>query len=122
MSKKAADIKAIETETDPWETGDLGRSLEHAVVVDDEGEAAAIDKAMNLRPISIRLEHHIIEAFKFIASRNKNIGYQTLMRQCLKRFVTAELKMIVNEMAAEEEANEQAKKDCEAAHKGIVAA
>lgn len=122
MSKKAVPIKAIEAEKDLWETGDLGRSLDHAEVSDDEGEDAAIDKAMSLRPISIRLEQHIIDAFRFIASRNKNIGYQTLMRQCLKRFVTAELKLIANQMAAEEEATERAKKECEAANKGTAAA
>lgn len=121
MSKKA-EIKAIEIEKDPWESGDFGRSLEHAEALDDQAEEAAIDSAACLRPISIRLEEPIIAAFKFIASRNKNIGYQTLMRQCLKRFVTAELKMIAKQMADEEEEAERVKKECEDAKKGIVAA
>lgn len=108
---------AVELEADPWETGELGRSAEHAIVVDDAAEAAAIDEAASLRPISIRLEQHVIDAFKFIASRNKNIGYQTLMRQCLKRFVVAEIKMISNEMQAEAKALEKAQKEAEAAEK-----
>lgn len=118
MSKRTT---APDVDNDPWETGELGRSLEHAVVVEDEGEQAAIDKAMSLRPISIRLEQHIIDAFKFIASRNKNIGYQTLMRQCLKRFVIAELKMIANEMAAEARAVEKTQKEAEAAEQKLAA-
>lgn len=98
-------------ERDPWESGDLGRSLEHAVVVTDDAEEAAIDEALNLRPISIRLEQSLIEAFKLIASRNKSIGYQTLMRQCLKRFASAEIKRIAKEMAAEVEQSEKAQKE-----------
>lgn len=108
MSKKAT---SADLEQDPWETGALGRSLEHAVVVDDEAEEAAIDQALNLRLISIRLEQSLIDAFKLIASRNKNIGYQTLMRQSLKRFAAAEIKRIANEMTAETRAVEKAHKE-----------
>lgn len=103
----AKQITAAELENDPWESGELGRSLEHAELVNDPDEQAAIDEALNLRLISIRLEQSLIDAFKLIASRNKNIGYQTLMRQCLKRFATAEIKRIGNEMAAEVRAMEQ---------------
>lgn len=110
MSQK---IIAAAPETDPWETGQLGRSLEHAEVVEDAVEDAAIDEALNLRMISIRLEQSLIDAFKLIASRNKNIGYQTLMRQCLKRFATAEIKRIGNEMAAEVQAMEEAQQRAE---------
>jgi hypothetical protein len=101
----------IESDADAWESGKLGRSLEHAEVVDDEGEEAALNEALNLRPISIRLEQSLIDAFKLIASRNKNIGYQTLMRQCLKRFATAEIKCIAREMECEVQAMERSVED-----------
>lgn len=103
--------KPTEVERDPWETGELGRSLEYAKVVDDERTETSIDQALSLQLISIRLEKGLIEAFKMIASRNKNIGYQTLMRQALKRFAIAEIKRIANEMAAEVRASEKAQKD-----------
>lgn len=102
---------SIDLEKDPWETGELGRSLEHAVVADDDGEDAAIEQALSLRLISIRLEQSLIDAFKLIASRNRNIGYQTLMRQCLKRFAAAEIKRIANEMHAEMKASDKAQKE-----------
>ncbi len=110
------------TESDPWDTGELGRSLEHAVLVDDEQAEAALDRSLNLQLISIRLEKDLIDAFKLIASRNKNIGYQTLMRQSLKRFAVAEVKRIANEMAAELRATEKAQKEAaEALQKTKVA-
>lgn len=96
---------------DPWETGELGRSLEYAEAVKDEQAEASIDQALSLQLISIRLEKGLIEAFKMIASRNKNIGYQTLMRQALKRFAVSEIKKIANEMIAEVRASERAQKE-----------
>lgn len=90
---------------DAWETGDLGRSLEHAVAVDDDLEQVMIDTALNLQPISIRLEKGLIEAFKFIAAHNKSIGYQTLMRQALHRFATGEVKNILRIMESQDNKN-----------------
>lgn len=88
------------TREDPWDSGDLGRSLEHAALANDEQLEAHIDLALNLQPISIRLEKGLIEAFKFISAHHKNIGYQTLMRQALHRFATAEVKNILRQMEA----------------------
>lgn len=94
-------VKPVTTHEDPWETGELGRSLEHAVLVTDEETEKQIDAALHLRPISIRLEKSLIDAFKFIASHNKNIGYQPLMRQVLHRFAASEIKRIGNIMESE---------------------
>lgn len=94
---------ATEYPEEAWESGALGRSLEHAEVIDDEFEKV-IDAAFQLQPISIRLEKRTIDAFKFIASQNKNIGYQTLMRQVLHRFVDGELIRIGREIAARQRA------------------
>lgn len=97
----AKSVKPVETREDPWETGDFGRSLEHAVLVEDEETEKKIDAALHLQMISIRLEKSLIDGFKFIASHNKNIGYQTLMRQALHRFAAGEINRIANQMAAE---------------------
>ena len=112
MSQKA---KLADQDDDPWESGELGRSMEHAEVVADEPTEKMIDEALSLQPISIRLEKGLIDAFKLIASRNKNIGYQTLMRQALKRFATGEIKRIANQMAAEVRASDRAQKEASAA-------
>jgi hypothetical protein len=51
--------------------------------------------------ISIRLQKSLIEDFKMIASLNGNIGYQTLMKQIMHRFVTCEKKRIFKELVSE---------------------
>lgn len=115
-------VKPSAVDADPWDTGELGRSLEHAQLVEDEQAETAIDQALNLQLISIRLEKGLIDAFKMIASRNKNIGYQTLMRQSLKRFAVAEIKRIANEMDAEVKAAEKAQKEAVEAQKKMKVA
>lgn len=99
MTKKQQVAAAASTDC-PWENGDLGRSLEHAKVVDDPEHEASVDAALQLQLISIRLEKSLIEAMKFIASYNKGMGYQPLMRQILHRFATSEIKRISREMEA----------------------
>jgi uncharacterized protein (DUF4415 family) len=69
----------------------------------------AIDEALALQLISIRLQKSLIENFKFIATLN-GIGYQPLMRQILKRFVDSEKKRILRERAGEVEAQVVANK------------
>lgn len=83
------------------EPEEIGRSEEHVAVFEDGELETKIDQALGLQMISIRLEKGTIDAFKLIASRNKGIGYQTLMRQALKRFATAELKHISRQLESE---------------------
>lgn len=91
--------KITQTDEAAWESGPLGKSEEHAKPFEEPIEAD-IDNSAQLQMISIRLPKYVIDSFKFIAMRNKNIGYQTLMRQILHRFVVAELKNISTEMQA----------------------
>ncbi len=86
MTKKVKEASGIEA----WESGALGMSEEHAQQAPENLEKA-IDAALELQLISIRLPKHLIEGFKYIAGVN-NIKYQTLMRQVLDRFVVSELK------------------------------
>ncbi|RRQ19920.1 hypothetical protein [Thiohalobacter thiocyanaticus] len=89
-----------------WETGELGRDEKYVEVADIN--ESTIDEALELQMISIRLQKSLIEDFKLIAKIN-GIGYQTLMRQILKRFADSETKRLLRECvrAEEQEAKEQ---------------
>lgn len=97
-----------------WEDGQLGKDAEFAVEADGNIEAA-IDEALDLKLISIRLQKSLIDDFKSIASVN-NIGYQTLMRQILQRFADSEKKKILRDYAMDviktREAERAAKAAC----------
>ncbi len=84
-----------------WEGGKLGRDKKHV----EKAEAAAekaLDDALGMQMISIRLQKKLIENLKIIA-KHHGIGYQPLIRQLLTRFVVAEFKNILNEVKAAEE-------------------
>lgn len=86
-----------------WETGELGTDAEFARPLPDEDaskDVAQINESLGLQPISIRLEKSLVDDFKTIATIN-GLGYQTLMRQALKRFASCEMKRILGELAAE---------------------
>lgn len=97
----------IEGTDEAWDSRLLGAD-EASVAVVDEASQPSIDEAVGLKLISIRLEESLIEDFKAIAKLNKNMGYQTLMRQVLKRFAEGEKRMIVRDMAARMEAERKA--------------
>lgn len=84
-----------------WEVGQLGND-EGFVVPLPEGDVAAdisaINEALGLQPISIRLEKSLIEDFKLIAQMS-GLSYQPLMRQVLRRFADCEKKRILRETA-----------------------
>ena len=95
--------KKIIGSDEAWENGVLGNTEENTVPLSDAKEFeidSAINESLGLCPISIRLERSLIEDFKNLATSNK-IGYQTLMRQALKRFADCEKKRLVSQMAAE---------------------
>jgi len=89
--------KIYDTE-EAWETRQLGAEEAYVAVV--EQNDAAIDAALELQPISIRLHKSLIEDFKIIAGMS-GLGYQTLMRQVLNRFADCEKKRILRELASE---------------------
>ncbi|MFZ5662682.1 MAG: hypothetical protein ACOY9B_08250 [Pseudomonadota bacterium] len=75
----------------PWESGELGGSVEHAKPVSQEREAA-VDEAMGLQMISIRLPKTLLADLKFLAER-EGLGYQPLIRRVLIRYASHEFKM-----------------------------
>lgn len=67
-----------------WESKKLGATEEFAVRSTKE-EEKAVDDALGLQLISIRLQKEIISKLKDIAVK-EGIGYQPLIRQVINRF------------------------------------
>jgi hypothetical protein len=63
----------------------------------------AVDEALGLQPISIRLQKSLLDNLKALAQLN-GIGYQPLVRQILTRWVDCELKDMLRERLAHEQA------------------
>lgn len=85
--------KKIESTDQAWDDRTLGASAEHVVVASEE-TAAALDDALGLQSISIRLPKQMIEQYKLIAHFH-GVGYQPLMRDVLGRFVPSALREIL---------------------------
>lgn len=81
-----------------WDSQELGADANFAAPFEGQDEQD-IDAALELQPISIRLQKSLIEDFKLIAQLN-GLGYQPLMRQVLTRFADCEKKRILREFAA----------------------
>ena len=82
--KITKNTKPYKEDSDLWEDGTLGR-IENAQQLSAE-EDQAIDTALGLQLISIRLQKQLIEDLKVIAIE-EGITYQPLIRQILTRHV-----------------------------------
>lgn len=103
-----------EVETlDPWESGELGRDSKH-VIEATKTESDAVDAALGMQMVSIRLSKALIRDLKMIAGY-REIGYQPLVRDILCRFARSEMSQIAHELAEEQEA--RAKVEAAAARK-----
>ena len=102
-------VKQYTADSDKWEDGTFGENEEHVVAVNDDQDAA-LDEALQLQMISIRLPKKMIEDMKFLA-RAHGIGYQPLMRDVLQRFIVHEKKAIIKD-ALERRAKEE--EECKA--------
>lgn len=91
----------IPSSDEAWDDRTLGAD-ENFIKVAEKEMADAIDEAAGTQLISIRLQKGLIEDFKLIASLNGGIGYQTLMKQILQRFVDSEKKQSWNNYVAKE--------------------
>ena len=94
--------KKIESTDEAWEDRTLGSSDGHVVVAGDE-HMTALDDALGLQSISIRLPKQMIEQYKLIAHFH-GVGYQPLMRDVMARFVPGAL---IEILAAEKEKAEK---------------
>jgi len=89
MGKKTS----IAGSTEAWEDRTLGASRAHARPATPETEAA-IEQALGLQAISIRLPRSVIETYKALAQMH-GVGYQPLMRDAICRWAESELKQMV---------------------------
>ncbi|MDW8324343.1 MAG: hypothetical protein RMK60_09610 [Burkholderiales bacterium] len=92
MSTRKSTDKIPATD-EAWEDRRLGADEVHARPAPAELEAA-LDEALELQTISIRLPKGLIAAYKLIAAHH-GVGYQPLMRDILQRFVPHGLKEVV---------------------------
>lgn len=89
-----------------WESGQLGENADSAKRASAE-HSKAINDALGLQMISIRLPKSVIEDFKAIA-QIEGVGYQPLMRTALVRFAECEAKRVMREYAAQRESEKKA--------------
>lgn len=89
----------IDGTAEAWETGQLGADDGHVKVA--SGQEQEIDAALELHPISIRLQKGLLDNLKAIAQLN-GLGYQPLVRQVLTRFVDCEMKSMLTTKLAEQ--------------------
>ena len=95
----------IEDTTEAWEDGSLGRSEEHIGKASGQ-EMDDLNEAMGSRPVSIRLKESMITDLKMLAT-HEGLGYQTLIKNLLDRYIVCEFKMLAREQL-KEKANEKA--------------
>jgi len=106
VTSKTTNYALDDATTEKWESGELGRSLEHAEVA---GAVASdsLDESLGLQLVSIRLQRSLIQNLKIIA-KYRGVAYQPLVRDLLNRFAVSELKLIFGELeAAQRRATEE---------------
>jgi predicted DNA binding CopG/RHH family protein len=85
MKKPRMSEEELNNESDAWDRGDLGRSVEYAKPSSKEFDAE-IDEALGLQPITIRLQRPLIAELKAMAKEN-GLGYQPFVRLVLTQYV-----------------------------------
>ncbi len=93
--------KKIESTEEAWDERLLGASEEHVVVAGGE-YVSALDEALGLQSISIRLPKQMIDQYKLIAHFH-GVGYQPLMRDVMARFVPGAIHEILRAEKAKAE-------------------
>lgn len=78
----------------PWEGFDKHLTEANVSAVPPE-EESAIEDALGLQPISIRLQKSLISNLKMIAEFH-HVGYQPLIRDLLNRFVRSEMQNVLD--------------------------
>lgn len=91
---------AKKTARQPWE--ELDDDLEETAFRAPLEEAAAIDDALGLQMISIRLQKSLLTNLKAIAEHH-GVGYQPLIRDLLNRFARSEMHNIFHAMLKEKQ-------------------
>lgn len=98
MTSKTDNFTLDDSMTAKWESGEYGRSLEHAEVV-DSASSDSLDESLGMKLVSIRLQRSLIQNLKLIA-KHHGVAYQPLVRDLLNRFAVSEMKNILRELEA----------------------
>lgn len=93
-----SNAKKIVGTDEVWDKRELGASMAHAELANAE-EVQAVEDALSLHPISIRLPKSVIDDFKTIANIHGIRHYQSLMKEALARFADAEMRLLAREYA-----------------------
>ena len=93
LEKTMNDADKLTSDSEAWDNGALGQDEQFAVRTSQETENA-VDGALGLQMISVRLQKSLIEDLKFIAKINE-VGYQPLIRGVLCRFAKRDRKSVV---------------------------
>lgn len=99
MRNKMIENEKITSSDEAWDDRKLGAD-EKFVGVADDSFTQQILESTGTQLISIRMQKSLLEDFKLISSLN-GLGYQTLMKQILQRFVDCEKKKIFRELVSE---------------------
>lgn len=91
--------KQIKNSPENWENGHLGTDEKYTAVADISLQQQ-IDQSLAMQMISIRLPKELIENFKFLAEYHQ-MGYQSLMRECMERFAASEIKNLAKKFVSE---------------------
>ena len=87
----------FQTSAEAWEAAQEFMRQQRRAGTEDE---YALDESTDMQMISTRLQKKLIENLKVIAKHN-GIGYQTLIRAVLTRFVVSEFKRMMNDVIAQ---------------------
>lgn len=88
----------IQDTPEAWENRTLGAD-EAYVVKAEQSHEIALDEALGMQSISIRLPKQLIEHYKLIAQFH-DVGYQPLMRDVLQRWVPSALREVFEGLQA----------------------
>ena len=88
------ELEFTDKDIEEWESGKFGKSADHAIA--DSAATKALDDALGMQSISIRLPTRMIQAYKLVAAHH-GIGYQPLMRDILQRWIPSGLQEVLKE-------------------------
>lgn len=100
---------------DEWDSRKLGADADYAKAA-EAMEGIALDEALDLQMISIRLPKNLIKQLKLIAHFN-GIGYQPLMRDMLSRYARNGMLELVQQQAELAKAEQERQKALEKSEK-----
>lgn len=92
-------MKKLKGTPSAWESGALGTNTETVRIAGEEHEDA-LDAALGLKAISIRMPISLIEAYKLIANHH-GVGYQPLMRDILSRWAKEGMREVMRNVEAQ---------------------